>query len=520
MGAPSGVDRAAPSTSSVARVLGRYVLHAELAAGGMATVHLGRLKGEAGFTRTVAIKRLHPQFAKDPEFVAMFVDEARLAARIRHPNVVPTLDVITDGASEGEIFLVMEYVAGESLSRLLRALHAKKRLVPPRIAITLLCGVLHGLHAAHEAKSDKGTPLGIVHRDVSPQNVLVGTDGIAHVLDFGVAKATGRLHTTREGELKGKLAYMAPEQLESGSLTQQSDVYAAAVVLWETLTLRRLFEGDSEGALLMQVLSGKVIPPSKLVPGLPAGIDDIVMRGLARDPSKRWPSARDFAIALERCAPLAPASEIGEWVHSIAGDVLDRRAKLVAEVEGGSMSLPAAAPKESIPGDASSSQVSAIAVSSSESAAPAAQTQRGARGYFFAGALAGLVAVLLVLAFKRGPAPPSPAAAVAPQEAMTVPPPSAPPPTPTGRDLGAPRPPSTGAAEGAAAPTPTGQNGPVDPKASDTAATPASPGWAPKLKPTTPASAPQKPAPKGRAECDPPFTQDSLGHKHYKLQCL
>src|SRR5262245_51026591 len=170
-------------------VIGRYALHGELASGGMATVHLGRLLGPVGFSRTVAIKRLHAQYAQDPEFVSMFLDEARLAARIRHPNVVPTLDVV---ATSGELFLVMEYVPGESLSRLARAARDRMERMPPRIVSAIMSGVLHGLHAAHEAKSERGEPLGIVHRDVSPQNVLVGTDGVARVLDFGVAKAAGR----------------------------------------------------------------------------------------------------------------------------------------------------------------------------------------------------------------------------------------------------------------------------------------------------------------------------------------
>src|ERR1700729_765840 len=197
------------------RIVGRYALYGELASGGMATVHLGRLLGPVGFSRTVAIKRLHAQFAKDPEFVSMFLDEARLAARIRHPNVVQTLDVV---ATEGELFVVMDYVQGESLSRLLRASRTVGP-IPVRVASAILCGALHGLHAAHEATDEHGVPLGLVHRDMSPQNVLVDVDGSARVLDFGVAKAAGRTQTTGRGKIKGKLRYMAPEQIQ-GSVTR------------------------------------------------------------------------------------------------------------------------------------------------------------------------------------------------------------------------------------------------------------------------------------------------------------
>ncbi|HSQ67748.1 MAG TPA: serine/threonine-protein kinase, partial [Polyangiaceae bacterium] len=223
--------------ASGSRVIGRYVLCDAIASGGMATVHLGRLLGPVGFSRTVAIKRLHPHFARDPEFVAMFLDEARLAARIRHPNVVSTLDVVV---LQGELFVVMDYVHGEALSKLIRANGA----VPPPIAASIIAGVLYGLHAAHEAKTDDGAPLHIVHRDISPQNVLVGVDGSARVVDFGVAKAVGRLQTTREGALKGKIAYMSPEQISTDSVDRRTDIYAASVVLWEMLTGKRLYQAD------------------------------------------------------------------------------------------------------------------------------------------------------------------------------------------------------------------------------------------------------------------------------------
>src|SRR5215472_13646045 len=220
---------AAPPGSSP-RIVGRYALFGEIASGGMATVHFGRLLGPAGFARTVAIKRLHAHFAKDPEFVAMFLDEARLAARVVHPNVVPTLDVV---ALDGELFLVMEYVQGEALSRLWRALRERDERIPHRVVASCLTGVLHGLHAAHVATSERGEPLGIAHRDVSPQNVLVGMDGISRVLDFGISKASGRIQITREGRVKGKTGYMSPEQLSGGAVDRRTDIYSASVVLWE-----------------------------------------------------------------------------------------------------------------------------------------------------------------------------------------------------------------------------------------------------------------------------------------------
>jgi serine/threonine-protein kinase len=321
---------------TVAWNIGRYVLFREVAHGGMATVHLGRLRGVGGFARTVAIKRLHPQFARDPEFVSMFLDEARLAARIQHPNVVSVLDVV---ASERELFLVMDYVHGEALSKLLKRARANGIAVPANVVCAILLDLLYGLHAAHEALSERGDPLNMVHRDVSPQNVLVGVDGIARVLDFGIAKAAQRANaSTRTGQLKGKLAYMAPEQVSTGAVDRRADVYSAAVVLWEALTGERLFPALDTGHLIAQILTRDHKPPSESNPDLPAELDAIVLRGLARKPEDRYASAQDMAADLERAAPPATPRVIGEWVTRIAGQALTARAVSIAEIETATLS--------------------------------------------------------------------------------------------------------------------------------------------------------------------------------------
>jgi eukaryotic-like serine/threonine-protein kinase len=319
-------------SSEVPRVIGRYALHAEIASGGMAKVHLGRLVGPVGFARTVAIKRLHPHFASDPEFVAMFLDEARVAARIRHPNVVPILDVV---ALQGELFLVLEYVRGEALSRLLAVSAKKPDPIPAPIVTAIILGTLEGLHAAHEARSERGKPLEIVHRDVSPANVIVGDDGVPRVLDFGIAKASGRIQTTRDGQLKGKLAYMAPEQIDDARVDRRTDVWAASVVLWEMLARKRLFHTETHGATMRKILDEPIAPPSQRGAATDA-FDEVVLRGLARNPDDRFPTARAMAIAIE--AVLAPASPrmVGSWVEATAGAALLDRAAMVEDLESSS----------------------------------------------------------------------------------------------------------------------------------------------------------------------------------------
>ncbi len=330
----------AAEASPEVKVIGRYALYAQIARGGMATVHLGRLLGQAGFSRTVAIKRLHPYLAQDPEFVSMLIDEARLAARVRHPNVVVTLDVV---ALEGELLVVMEYVHGESLSRLLRAASRQRTRIPPGIAAAVLSQALYGLHAAHEATDERGEPLNIVHRDVSPQNVVVGSDGVTRVVDFGVAKAAGRLQETREGQLKGKIRYMAPEQLKRGSVDHRADIYAAGVVLWESLAGKRLFEGENEWQIATSIMEGVTEPASAHNDQVPQELDAIVMKALSVDATERFETAFDMAAALEEAVSPATARQVSKWVQEIAKGPLGARAEKLKAIEGMSADLPVTA---------------------------------------------------------------------------------------------------------------------------------------------------------------------------------
>ncbi|MGE0322744.1 MAG: serine/threonine protein kinase [Polyangiaceae bacterium] len=310
--------------------VGRYLLFDSFASGGMAQVHIGRLIGPVGFSRAVAIKRLHPHLAREARFVSMFVDEARLAGRVRHPNVVSVTDVVS---APGELLLVMDYVPSESISRLVHRLRQRGKQVPVHVAVGILVGTLEGLHGAHETLSDNGRELGLVHRDVSPQNILVGEDGLARVVDFGIAMAHDRVQVTATGQLKGKLEYMPREQLYKQAVDRRADVYAASVVLWELLTLRPLFRADHPNDLVKLVAQGALDAPSHFRPDIPPELDEVVMRGLSLDASDRFQSARDMAEALEQVTGVVPPREIQRWLQEVAGSALGRRAARVAQIE-------------------------------------------------------------------------------------------------------------------------------------------------------------------------------------------
>ena len=313
------------------RVLGRYELLGTLGRGGMATVYLGRTAGEAGFQRLFAIKVLHPHLADDAEFVSMLLDEARIAARLHHPNVVPIVDLGTQGTIH---YVVMEYVEGCSLSALLRKYRDSR---PPRLIIPIMLDALAGLHAAHTLLDDDGAPLRLVHRDVSPQNILVGVDGTARITDFGIARAESRINTTRPGQVKGKIAYMSPEQIGGKALDLRSDIFSAGGMLWCALTGRKLFLGTSDAETMTNILDMPVPPASTMGLKPPPAFDAACARALERDPTKRFASAQEMEDALREmatvCNLLAQRREVAEWVKSAFGDELSARRKAVRSMQ-------------------------------------------------------------------------------------------------------------------------------------------------------------------------------------------
>ena len=475
-------------------IIGRYALFDALASGGMATVHLGRLLGPEGFGRTVAVKRLHSHFTTDPELVTMFMDEVRIVARIRHPNVVAMVDVVE--SSQG-LFLVMEYIHGESFSKLVRTCRTSGTPMPLGIVAAVMHGVLLGLHAAHETRGADNELLGVIHRDVSPQNVIVGADGVARVLDFGVAKAAGRVQVTREGQIKGKLAYMAPEQIR-GKGDRRADVFAAAVVLWEALTGRRLHDGARDVEIVTRVVKGDFPKPSTFRPDVSPALDAIAMRGLSIDPEDRYPTALDMALDLERAYAPAPASEVGPWVRRLAADVLFGRATRVASMErvASKLSTDASNARLSLPGSYVSDPNDSASRSGPSLATPIGveMPDRGRDLTPLIGAVAFCVALAIVGLGLGGWAlhmRASPAAKAVPSAA------------PSARGV----PPIHSEAAPVPAPEP----------ARDDVEPPPPPRPVASMVPRPVVAAPT-PAPK--SSCDPPFTTDDQGHKHYKLQCL
>ena len=312
--------------------VGEYEIAARLKAGGMATLFLGRRAGATGFSRHVAIKVVHGHLAGDQTFVRMFLDEALLSARIHHPNVVHVEEL---GEADGTYFLVMEYVHGCALNQLLRALAKNKRKLSPEMAVWIAIQVADGLHAAHEVTGEDGQLLGVVHRDVSPQNVLLAYKGHVKLIDFGIAKARGRAQQTATGaSIKGKLRYMSPEQAFGRAVDRTTDVYALAIVLWEMLTMRKMFDADNDFALLDMVRAPTIAPPSTLSAGIPEALDRALLNALSADPALRPTSAKEFRRRLAEAVPAAAALDsdsLGELLATMMSDDLEKERRALPE---------------------------------------------------------------------------------------------------------------------------------------------------------------------------------------------
>jgi serine/threonine protein kinase len=322
----------------LARRLGRYEVVGFLAAGGMAEVLLGRFLGPDGFERPVVLKRILPHLARENTFVQMFLDEARIIARIRHPNVVQVHELVRE---EGELFMVMEYLEGESASGLIRRLAAKGEQLDPVLAAHIVASASAGLHAAHQLKDDGGRPLGIVHRDVSPQNVFVSFDGMVKVLDFGIAKSAQQATRTETGQVKGKFGYMSPEQALAKGLDRRSDVFALSVVLYELLTARRLFERATPLATLKAITTAPIVPPSRLCPACPAELERICLRGLSRARDERYDDAKalrhDLLAVMRRIGPdTVPGDQLAALMERIFADRKKEKEEMLRRVCAGS----------------------------------------------------------------------------------------------------------------------------------------------------------------------------------------
>ncbi len=317
---------------------GRYEALFRIAAGGMAEVFAARIRGEAGFEKLVAVKRMLPHLAEDDGFVDMFLDEARVAVQVSSPHVVQTLDLgRADG--DGALYIVMELVVGAALSTLIRDQRRKGTRIPVPIAIELMAQAAQGLDDAHEATTPTGIQLGIVHRDVSPHNVLVGVDGRARVTDFGIARAMMRRTATATGELKGKFAYFSPEQASGTAVDRRADIFALGIVAWETLLGRRLFHADEPLQILNRVKEAPIPLLHELDEKIPHAVSHAVARALTRPIDQRYATSAEFAHALREAGrvlgPAPTQREIGRWVNEAGGESLQRVRSLIDQALSG-----------------------------------------------------------------------------------------------------------------------------------------------------------------------------------------
>jgi serine/threonine-protein kinase len=300
--------------------LGRYAVLKHLASGGMADVLLGRTAGIEGFERHVVLKRIRAEHAKDQRFIQMFLDEARVAANLHHQNIVQVYDI---GEANGEYFFAMEYLHGEDLRKLLSAVSKTRGHMPLGLVCAIVSAAASGLHYAHERRDNKQRPIGIVHRDVSPSNILIGYDGAVKVVDFGIAKAATRQVETRSGSLKGKVSYMSPEQCKGEDIDRRSDVFALGVLVYELATTTRLFKGENDYLVMDAIVNGKVPLPRVRRPDLPNDLSAIIMKALSTERHRRYQSAEELRLALDTFAIkhnlTASTSALATYMHKMFG---------------------------------------------------------------------------------------------------------------------------------------------------------------------------------------------------------
>jgi serine/threonine-protein kinase len=375
---------------------GRYRLLCRFATGGMANLYLAQLIGTQGFEKVVAIKQIHEHLTENRDFLQMFIDEARLCARITHPNVVQVIEL---GQIDNSHFIAMEYVEGETLAALTR------RTTPELgIVARVIANAAAGLHAAHQLTDENGELLYVVHRDVSPQNILISYEGMVKVADFGVALARGNLHSTSAGQIKGKFAYMAPEQVQQdGVVDHRSDIFALGIVLWELATGHRLFKAQNDAATVTKVKEMEISSPSSLVADFPASLDAVVMRALERDPDRRFQTAEEMEEALDEVLvemrnPVQ-RRHIAAMMQETFKDRIDAKRQLMIKCEDSKELITASStlgshPSVSIVGPTMTQGMATLARSSTRRSAVIGVI-------VVATALALVVAVMLVLASSR-----------------------------------------------------------------------------------------------------------------------
>lgn len=412
---PSGVRAAIPEGTGF---VGRYQLCFELASGGMAKVYLARVEGIAGFEKLVALKRIHSHLADQEEFVEMFLDEARIASRIDHPNVCTVFDF---GRADDDYYIAMEFLLGETVARVMRIAAATPELVrSPRwtaVVLRFVAEACEGLHAAHELKNDKGALLNVVHRDVSPHNLFVGYDGTVKIVDFGIARAADRLHHTRAGMVKGRHAYMSPEQAEGRPIDRRADIWSLGVILFEALTGKRLFRRATDTDTLMAVVRDPIPKPSDFWLEIPPDVEAAVLRALQRDPSDRWANARELGRELERCIVRldqpAGKAELADLMEELLPEQREERQRMVSDAR----TMDAGVVRRVLD-DSSPLAVEAVAPFSSVERRRIRRRGKRASAFALASGILGGVLLTLLLMVALGGEGEDPASAASPPDAL------------------------------------------------------------------------------------------------------